>query len=179
MRWVTPPPALTRASVDTFNNDAHAVLHTADDPRTFKNDAQASSRYWAVYEIFPPPACTAKICVFFFYTPTGRPRRKSLPLECHRNATTRTCSVSRAKSDSRRPSRSVVDKLERRQLLRVSEMLSRHRQARACMRAAAYARVHCSVRGGVRERRHTADASRRSCRLVEHRLQRRTDSVET
>jgi hypothetical protein len=30
----------------------------------------------------------------FFYRPTGRPRRTSLPLECHRNATTRKCSVS-------------------------------------------------------------------------------------
>ena len=34
----------------------------------------------------PPPACTANFCVFFFYRPTGRPRRTSLPLECHRNA---------------------------------------------------------------------------------------------
>ena len=38
----------------------------------------------------------------------------------------------------------------------------RHRQARACMRAAACARVRCSVRDGVRARRHTADASRAS-----------------
>jgi hypothetical protein len=37
-----------------------------------------------------PPTCTANFCVFFFYRPTGRPRRTSLPLECHRNATTRT-----------------------------------------------------------------------------------------
>jgi hypothetical protein len=35
--------------------------------------------------------CLAKFCVFFFYRPTGRPRRTSLPLECHRNKTTRTC----------------------------------------------------------------------------------------
>jgi len=26
--------------------------------------------------------CTADFCVFFFYRPTGRPRRPSLPLEC-------------------------------------------------------------------------------------------------
>ena len=38
----------------------------------------------------------------------------------------------------------------------------RHGQARACMRAAACARVRCSVRDGVRARRHTADASRAS-----------------
>jgi hypothetical protein len=38
----------------------------------------------------PPPACTANFCVFFFYRPTGRPRRTSMPLECHRNKTTRT-----------------------------------------------------------------------------------------
>ena len=48
---------------------------------------------------------------FFFYRPTGRPRRTSLPLECNRNKKTRTYSVfaarpsiraSRPKSDSRR-----------------------------------------------------------------------------
>jgi hypothetical protein len=38
----------------------------------------------------------------------------------------------------------------------------RHGQARACMRAAACARVRCSVRDGVRARRHTADASKAS-----------------
>ena len=38
----------------------------------------------------------------------------------------------------------------------------RHGQARACMRAAACARVRCRVRDGVRARRHTADASRAS-----------------
>ena len=43
-----------------------------------------------------PSACTANFCVFFFYRPTGRPRRTSLPLECHRNATTRTRVVSSA-----------------------------------------------------------------------------------
>ena len=37
-----------------------------------------------------------------------------------------------------------------------------HGQARACMRAAACARVRCSVRDVVRARRHTADASRAS-----------------
>ena len=26
-----------------------------------------------------------EFCVFFFYRPTGRPKRTSLPLECHRN----------------------------------------------------------------------------------------------
>jgi hypothetical protein len=31
-----------------------------------------------------------------FYRPTGRPRRTSLPLECHRNATNRTRFVSSA-----------------------------------------------------------------------------------
>jgi len=49
-----------------------------------------------------------------FYRPTGRPRRTSLPLACHRNATIRTRSVSSArhstsrcgaKSDSRWPKR--------------------------------------------------------------------------
>ena len=65
------------------------------------------------------PACTANICVFFFYRPTGRPRRTSLPQACHRNATNRTRSVSsarhstslchgRAKSDLRRPSGGVT-----------------------------------------------------------------------
>jgi hypothetical protein len=43
-----------------------------------------------------PPACTASFCVFFFCRPTGRPRRTSLPLECHRNATNRTRFVSSA-----------------------------------------------------------------------------------
>jgi hypothetical protein len=33
----------------------------------------------------PAHACTANFCVLFFYRPTGRPRRNSLPLECHRN----------------------------------------------------------------------------------------------
>jgi hypothetical protein len=37
-----------------------------------------------------PPACTASFCVFFFYRPTARPRRTSLPLDCHRNKTDRT-----------------------------------------------------------------------------------------
>ena len=70
--------------------------------------------------LFSPPlsapahACTANFCVSFFYRPTGRPRRTSLPLACHRNATNRTrsganarhsASRSRAKSDSRRPKR--------------------------------------------------------------------------
>ena len=40
-----------------------------------------------------------------------------------------------------------------------SDLTCRHRQARAFMRAAACARVRCSVRDGVRARRHTADAS--------------------
>ena len=35
-----------------------------------------------------------EFCVFFFYRPTRRPRRTSLPLECHRNATNRNRSVS-------------------------------------------------------------------------------------
>ena len=30
-----------------------------------------------------------EFCVFFFYRPTGRPKRTSLPLECHRNAISR------------------------------------------------------------------------------------------
>jgi len=30
-----------------------------------------------------------EFCVFFFYRPTGRPKRTSLPLECHRNAINR------------------------------------------------------------------------------------------
>ena len=44
---------------------------------------------------FSPPlsaqahACTASFCVSFFYRPTGRPKRTSLPLECHRNAISR------------------------------------------------------------------------------------------
>jgi hypothetical protein len=37
-----------------------------------------------------PPACTASLCVFFFYRPTARPRRTSLPLDCHRNKSDRT-----------------------------------------------------------------------------------------
>jgi hypothetical protein len=41
-------------------------------------------------------ACTASFCVFFSYRPTGRPRRTSLPMECHRNATNRTRFVSSA-----------------------------------------------------------------------------------
>jgi hypothetical protein len=49
-----------------------------------------------------PPACTASFCVFFFYRPTGRPRRTSLPLECHRNATNRTRSVSSARHSTSR-----------------------------------------------------------------------------
>ena len=32
----------------------------------------------------PPPACTANLCVFFFYRPTRRPKRTSRPLDCHR-----------------------------------------------------------------------------------------------
>jgi hypothetical protein len=42
-------------------------------------------------------ACMASFCVFFFYRPTGRPRRTSLPLECHRNATKLTRFVSSAR----------------------------------------------------------------------------------
>jgi hypothetical protein len=58
--------------------------------------------------LFSPPlsaqahACTASFCVFFFYRPTGRPRRTSLPLECHRNATTRTRFVSSARHSTSR-----------------------------------------------------------------------------
>jgi len=37
-----------------------------------------------------PPACMANFCVFFFYRPTGSPRRTSLQMECHRNATTKS-----------------------------------------------------------------------------------------
>jgi hypothetical protein len=33
--------------------------------------------------------CTASFCVFFFYRPTGRPKRTSLQLECHHNAINR------------------------------------------------------------------------------------------
>ena len=46
--------------------------------------------------------------------------------------------------------------------VRMRRCACRHRQARACMRAAACARVRCSVRDGVRARRHTADASKAS-----------------
>jgi hypothetical protein len=49
-----------------------------------------------------PPAYTANFCVFFFYRPTGRPRRTSLPLECHHNATNRTRSVSSARHSTSR-----------------------------------------------------------------------------
>ena len=47
-------------------------------------------------------ACTASFCVFFFYRPTGRPRRTSLPLECHRNAINRTRFVSSARHSTSR-----------------------------------------------------------------------------
>jgi hypothetical protein len=47
-------------------------------------------------------ACTASFCVLFFYRPTGRPRRTSLPLECHRNATNRTRFVSSARHSTSR-----------------------------------------------------------------------------
>ena len=43
---------------------------------------------------------TARFCVLFFYSPTGRPRRTSLPLECHRKTTKRTRSVSSARLSS-------------------------------------------------------------------------------
>jgi hypothetical protein len=43
-----------------------------------------------------------EFCVFFFYRPTGRPRRTSLTLECHRNATNRTRSVSSARHSTSR-----------------------------------------------------------------------------
>jgi hypothetical protein len=46
-----------------------------------------------------------------------------------------------------------------------------HRQARACMRAAACARVCCSVRGDVRTRRYTTDAG---SQLLIHRPFRQT-----
>jgi hypothetical protein len=36
-----------------------------------------------------PTACTASFWDFFFYRPTGRPKRTSLPVECHRNAINR------------------------------------------------------------------------------------------
>jgi len=58
--------------------------------------------------LFSPPlsaqahACTANFCVCFFYRPTERPRRTSLPLECHRNATNRTHSVSSARHSTSR-----------------------------------------------------------------------------
>jgi hypothetical protein len=43
-----------------------------------------------------------EFCVFFYYRPTGRPRLTSMPLECHRNATNRTRSVSSARHSSSR-----------------------------------------------------------------------------
>jgi hypothetical protein len=49
-------------------------------------------QYAANQNIFSPPlsaqahACMANFCVFSFYRPAGRPRRTSLPLECHRNS---------------------------------------------------------------------------------------------
>ena len=43
-----------------------------------------------------------EFCAFFFYRPTGRQRRTSLPLECHRNATNRTRSDSSARHSTRR-----------------------------------------------------------------------------
>ena len=52
--------------------------------------------------LVPLPACMASFCVFFFYRPTGRPRHTSLPLECHRNATNQTRSVSNALHSSGR-----------------------------------------------------------------------------
>ena len=57
--------------------------------------------------LFSPPlsaqahACTASFGVFFFYRSTGRPRRTSLPLECHRKAT-RTRFVSSARHSTSR-----------------------------------------------------------------------------
>ena len=63
-------------------------------------DHQNSSFLPAI--LAPPHAYTANFCVFFFYKPTGRPRRTSMPLAFHRNATTRTRFVSSARHSSSR-----------------------------------------------------------------------------
>jgi hypothetical protein len=44
----------------------------------------------------------SEFLLIFFCRPTGRPRRTSLPLECHRNATNRTRSVSSAQHSTSR-----------------------------------------------------------------------------
>jgi hypothetical protein len=44
---------------------------------------------------------TASFCVFFFYRPTGRPKRTSLPLDCHSNAINRNHFVSSARHSTK------------------------------------------------------------------------------
>jgi hypothetical protein len=46
-------------------------------------------------------------CVFFFYRPTGRPKRTSLPLDCHHNAINRNHFGSSARYRSRSNARSL------------------------------------------------------------------------
>ena len=119
--WSSTCPSLTTclAQVATLHVQQNGLLSHAQDldvPLRLASQRKINSLKALTIPavLSTSTACTANFWVFFFYRPTGRPRRTSLPLECHRNATNRTRSVSsarhstsrcRAKSDSRRPKR--------------------------------------------------------------------------
>jgi hypothetical protein len=86
----------------THPQDIDAPLHIAAQRKINSCRQQSEHFFLPAISVHFPPACTASFCVFFFYRPTGRPRRTSLPLACHRNATNWTRSGSSALHSSNR-----------------------------------------------------------------------------
>ena len=103
---------LSRAPLLLSTLLSHVVSHSTCSPRSSSPHAHSFVLGTAVINnntpFFSPRHCQHKhtharrvFCVFFFYRPTGRPRRTSLPLECHRNATNRTRFVSSARHSTK------------------------------------------------------------------------------
>ena len=71
------------------------LLHSAKLTPIGNNTLTIRNAHIRIFPFSPPlcphpPACTASFCVFFFYRPTARPRRTSMPLNCLRNKPDRT-----------------------------------------------------------------------------------------
>jgi hypothetical protein len=100
--WEKQPP-LAQLALDTPAGHQRASAHSAQRKiNCYRQQYADNQNISFLPAITSTVTRTAIFCVFFFYRPTGRPRRTSLPLACHRNATIRTCSVSSARNSSSR-----------------------------------------------------------------------------
>jgi hypothetical protein len=96
-----PPRSLVCGGQASPHKSRLVVSHSTCPPLSSSPHAHSFVLGSAVINTYTahPTACTAsfiigpavinkhtRFCVFFFYGPTGRPKRTSLPLDCHSNA---------------------------------------------------------------------------------------------